>query len=159
MLDASGLFLVKPVEIGVVPDFTGLPQAVVNGLVVGKLMGLPEKAVPGFRQRYDAQGLFPRDFDGLVGDERLLGEPPKVFVGPFAISAVGKLRKVRYGNDPKLADFLQGVDLGIAEEIGAITDVIGARRITAFVVGGVLFANFGASAVARDFRRGLPSVS
>ena len=50
-LDASSFFLIEPVEIGVVSDFAGFAQAVVNGLVVGQLVGVPEKAVPGFRQR------------------------------------------------------------------------------------------------------------
>ena len=77
-----------------------------------------------------------------------MGEPPNVFVASFAISGVGKLRKVRYGNDAKLADFLEGVHLGIAEKIGAIPDVIGARRIAVFVAGGMLFANLGGIAAA-----------
>jgi hypothetical protein len=131
---------------------------VVNGLVVGQLIGVPEKAVPGFRKRYDAQGLFLRDFHGLVGNERLLGEPPNVFVASFAISAVGKLREVCYRNYAKPADFLERVHLGIAEKVAAITDVIRARKVAAFVAGGMLFANLGAIAAARDFRHGLVGI-
>ena len=79
-LDAGSFFLIEPVEIGVVFDFARLPQAVVDGLIVGQLIRLLEKAVPGFGERYDSQGLFLRDFHGLVGNERLLGKAANVFV-------------------------------------------------------------------------------
>ena len=74
----------------------------------------------------------------------------------FAISSVGILREVRDGNHAEFADFLQRVHLGIAEKIGAVADVIGARRITAFVAGGVLVASLGAIAAARGFRHLIP---
>jgi hypothetical protein len=69
------------------------------------------------------------------------------------------LRKVRDGDHPELADFLQGVHLGIAEEIRAITDVIRAWGSTPFVAGRMLAPSFGAIATGRGFRRGIPTVS
>jgi hypothetical protein len=40
------------------------------------------------------------------------------------------------------------VHLGFAEEIGAVADVVGARRITAWVAGAMLLARLGAIATA-----------
>ena len=37
-LDAGSLFLIEPVEIGVVSDFARFQQTVVDGLIVGKLV-------------------------------------------------------------------------------------------------------------------------
>jgi hypothetical protein len=45
------------------------------------------------------------------------------------------------------------VHFGIAEEIGAIPDVIGAGRIIAFVAGRMLFSILGSVSAARGFRR------
>src|ERR1700732_3093902 len=45
-LDAVSLFLIEAVEIGVVFDFAGFPQAVVNGLTIGKLVRLFKEAMP-----------------------------------------------------------------------------------------------------------------
>ena len=77
----------------------------------------------------------------------------------FAIPAVGMFREVRHGDHAELADFLQGVHLGIAEEIRAITDVIRAWGSTPFVAGGMLVPSFGAIATARGLRRGIPTVT
>ena len=58
-LDAGSLFLIEPVEIGIVFDLTGFDQTVVDGLVVGHLIRILEKAVPGFRKSDNAQRLLP----------------------------------------------------------------------------------------------------
>src|SRR4029077_14868519 len=125
----------------------------------GELVCLREKAVPGLGERYNSQGLLLRDFNRLVGNERLSGKPSNVFIHLFAMSAVGILRQVRHGNHAELANFLEGVHLGIAEEIDAATGVILARGIAAFVVGGMLFANLVVFATASDFRHRVPAVS
>ena len=57
-LDAGNFLLIEPVEIGVVFDFAGFHQAVVDGLVVGHLIRVLENAMPGFRKGHDTQGLF-----------------------------------------------------------------------------------------------------
>ena len=123
------------------------------------LIRVLENAVPGFRKRDNAQRLLLRDFKGVVSDQRLACERANVLLHSFAIPVVGVLRQVRHRDDAELADFCQGVHLGIAEEIGAIPDVIGARRIAAFVAGRMLLAGFGAIAAARGFRRRTPALS
>jgi len=80
-------------------------------------------------------------------------------INSLAISAVGVLREVRHRDHAELADFLEGVHLGIAKEIGAVPDVISARRITAFVAGGMLLPNLSAIATVRGFRRRISTVS
>jgi hypothetical protein len=104
--------------------------------------------MPGFGKGDDTQSLLLRDFHGLIGKERLLCKPPNVFVHLLRISSVGIPREVRDGNYAEFADFLQCVHLGFAEEIGAIADVVGARRITAWVAGVMLLARLGAIATA-----------
>jgi hypothetical protein len=132
---------------------------VIDGLIVGELVRLREKAVPSFRKDHNSQGLLLRDFNGLVGEERLPPKSANVLFHPFAIPAVGMLCEVCHGDHPELADFLQGVHLGIAEEIRAITDVIRAWGSTPYVAGGMLFPSFGAVVTARGLRRGIPTVS
>ena len=95
-LDAGSFLLIEPVEIGVVFDFTGFHQAVVDGLVVGHLVRVLEKAMPGFCERDNAQRLLLRDFKGVVPDQGLACERANVLLHSFTISAVGVLRKVRH---------------------------------------------------------------
>jgi len=154
-LDAGCLFLIEPVEIVVVLDLARFQQTVIDRLIVGNFVRVLEKAVASLRERYNSQGLFLRDFNGLVADERVTGKPPNIFVHPFSISAVGILREVRHRNHAELADFLDGVHLGIAEEIGPVPDVISAGRIAALLAAGMLRPNFGAIAAVRGASRGI----
>jgi hypothetical protein len=63
---------------------------------------------------------------------------PNITLHVLAISEIRILREVRRRNHTELADFFEGVDLGIAQKIGAVADVMSARRITACVVARVL---------------------
>jgi hypothetical protein len=50
-------FLIEAVEIGIVFDFAGFHQTVVDRLVVRQLAGLPEKPVSSLRERHQSQSL------------------------------------------------------------------------------------------------------
>ena len=158
-LNASSLLLVKPVEIGVVFDLAQLHQTVVDGLIVGELAVLLEETMCSLGERYYSQGLLLRDFKGLLAQQGLPRKIADVLLHPLAISGVGKLREVRRGNHAEFADFLEGMHLGIAEEIRPVTDVILAPRVAAFLAGGMLLPSVGAIATARGLRRRNPTVS
>jgi hypothetical protein len=99
---------------------------------LGHTAGVEEKALPFFRQNNEAFAAFRLLREGLSGDETLPLEIPKVTGHPFGISAVGELGEVRRINDTKLADFDERSELGLAEEVGAVFQIVGADGVVYF---------------------------
>src|SRR5258708_6814079 len=115
--------------------------------------------VAGFRERYESKRLLLRDFDVLARERTLLPKMADVPLDSVPISVVGVLRKVGYRDDAEFADFFQGVQFGIAEQIGAISDVVGALRIAAFGVLVGMFARLGGWSTVGHRGGGLPRIS
>src|SRR5713226_8044894 len=137
--DSGSLLLIEAVEIGIVFDFSRLQQSVIDDLFIRELVRAREKAVAGFRERKHSQRFLLRDFDGLVGEQTLLTEVAYVLLHSLAISLVSMLRKVGRSDDAESADFLEGVQLRIAEQVGAVPHIVGARGVVSFATFRVAF--------------------
>ena len=70
--------------------------------------------------------FFSRDFEGLFRHQRVALKPLDLFFHSLGVPAVDIPREVRCRDDAELADFFHGVDLGIAEEIRTVANVVGA---------------------------------
>jgi hypothetical protein len=75
------------------------------------------------------------------------------------VSPVDVLRKVSHRDDAEFADFSEGVKLGIAEQIGAISHIVAARRIAAVAVPGKMFASLVGWGTVGHLGGGLPCIS
>ena len=77
----------------------------IDDLVLWESICRFEKVVTSFCEDQDSQGLFLRDWDGLVSNQTVADEPANVPLHTVSIPTIGMLREVRRRNDAELANF------------------------------------------------------
>src|SRR5271157_3003724 len=88
LIDLSGNFVIKAVEIGVMAGLFGLDETVIDRLSIGNKIVMRKKLVPLFRQSKDLLrvGLVP--FNAALLDESLVTEMLNIVLHPWAVASV-----------------------------------------------------------------------
>ena len=118
-LDLRGLFLIEPVEVGVVMGLAGFGEAVIQSLTLASALALRQKAMAILSESEQLAGTHFLMRNGFHFNETLANEIFHVGSHAIVVPAIDKFREILPGHSAEFPEFHHRYDFRVPEAIGS----------------------------------------
>src|SRR5579859_6920078 len=120
-----GDFVVQTVEVGIMADFFGFNETVIDRLPVRNPILAGEKLVSFFGEGKNTLRTKLLPFDTVLFEETMAAKILNIILHPRVVACETQLGEVVYGNDAELADLDEGLHLRFTERVLKIAIMVG----------------------------------